>query len=289
MTDYRDSPISFPMFGAGFSVDPPYSFSIAGFPIYLYGITIAIGFALAVLYAYRHSTRFGIKPDKIPDMLLFAVPLAVICARLYYCVFEWDYYSRFPSQIINIRNGGLAIYGGVIGAVSGAFIYCKVTKTSFGDMLDTGGFGLLIGQAVGRWGNFFNREAFGRETTIFCRMGLTDPATGATTYYHPTFLYESLWNASGLLLLHILSKKFRRKFSGQWFAVYVLWYGLGRFMTEGLRTDSLYLWGTGIRISQAVAGVSVISAAAILIYKFYGAKRTRKTTVNKTENNKEEQ
>ena len=273
MSEFTASPIHFPMFGENFALNPPSYFSIFGMRFYLYGLLIAIGFALAVLYCYKRSREFGIKPDNLLDMLLIAVPLAVICARLYYCVFEWDYYSQFPLEIINIRSGGLAIYGGVIGAIIGVTIYCRVKKISIGAMLDAGSFGLLIGQAAGRWGNFTNRECFGNETSVFCRMGLTDPVTGEIKYYHPAFLYESLWNILGLILLHIFSKKAKRRVDGQLFIMYIGWYGIGRFFIEGLRTDSLYLWNTGIRVSQLVAGVCVLAAVALLIY-FYVRKKT---------------
>ena len=256
--------ISFPGLGLSFNPDRA-AFSIGGKPIYWYGIIIAAGFLLAVLYAMRRCKQFGLTQDNIIDMLICAVPSAIVCARLYYCVFEWDLYKDDPIQILNIRNGGLAIYGGVIGAVLAVLIFTKVKKIRTAAMLDIGGLGLLIGQSIGRWGNFINREAFGTTTDSFLRMGLTD-ASGATIYVHPTFLYESLWNALGLLILHVLSK--RRKYDGQIFVMYLGWYGLGRVFIEGLRTDSLYLMGTNLRVSQLLAGICVVFA---VVYLFVNA------------------
>jgi phosphatidylglycerol:prolipoprotein diacylglycerol transferase len=206
---------------------------------------------------------FGLTQDNFIDMLLFAVPSAVIGARLYYVVFNYSLFKGNFWSIFNIRSGGLAIYGAIIFAIVAVIIYCRVKKTSVGAYFDLGAFGLLIGQTVGRWGNFFNREAFGRETDVFCRMGLTD-AAGKTIYVHPTFLYESLWNILGLILLHFFSKSGKRRYDGQVFAMYVAWYGFGRMLIEGLRTDSLMLFNTGLRVSQVLAGASVVIALAYL-------------------------
>ncbi|MBR2717562.1 MAG: prolipoprotein diacylglyceryl transferase [Oscillospiraceae bacterium] len=168
--------------------------------------------------------------------------------------------------MINIRQGGLAIYGGIIAAALTALAVCRFKKISAPAALDAASFGFLIGQSVGRWGNFMNREAYGAETDIFCRMGLT--LNGETVYVHPTFLYESLWNAVGFLVLHFFSKRHQRKFDGQFFLMYLAWYGLGRAWIEGLRTDSLYIGSSSLRVSQLVAAVtclgSVLLIAAIL-------------------------
>ncbi len=255
--------ITFPMFGDKFAINPSSSFQVFGLPLYWYGFIIAIGFLLAYFYCNRRVKDFGLTQDNFIDVLLFAVPSAVIGARLYYVAFQYSEFKDNFWSIFNVRGGGLAIYGAVIFAVIAVLIYCKVKKTSLGAYLDLGAFGLLIGQTVGRWGNFINREAFGRETDIFCRMGLTD-ATGQTIYVHPTFLYESLWNILGLLLLHLFSKSGKRRYDGQIFALYVAWYGFGRMLIEGLRTDSLYLFNTGLRVSQVLAGASVIIALAYL-------------------------
>ena len=211
----------------------------------------------------KRADQFGLTQDNIIDMLICAVPLAIIGARAYYCIFSWGLYKDDPIRVLYIWEGGLAIYGGVIGAVIGLFIYTKVKKVKTSAILDIGGLGLLIGQSIGRWGNFMNREAFGAETTSFLRMGLTD-ANGVTIYVHPTFLYESVWNALGLLILHFYSK--RRKFDGQIFLMYLGWYGLGRMFIEGLRTDSLYVGSSNLRVSQLLAGICFLGVVIFLVY-----------------------
>ena len=254
--------ISFP--GLGLSFNPSrIAFSIGSKPIYWYGIIIAAGFLLAVYYAMKRADQFGLTQDNIIDMLICTVPLAIIGARAYYCLFSWDLYKDDPIRVLYIWEGGLAIYGGVIGAVIGLFIYTKVKKVKTSAILDIGGLGLLIGQSIGRWGNFMNREAFGAETTSFLRMGLTD-ANGVTIYVHPTFLYESVWNVLGLLILHFYSK--RRKFDGQIFLMYLGWYGLGRMFIEGLRTDSLYVGSSNLRVSQLLAGICFLGVVIFLVY-----------------------
>ena len=252
--------ISFPMLG-NWTICPPNHFTVFGHNIYWYGVIIACGFLLAVTYCYHRSKDFGISADDLTDVLLFAVPLAIVGARAYYVIF-FGHYDNF-LDIIAVWEGGLAIYGGVIAAVITVFVVCWAKKMSARATLDVTSFGLLIGQSIGRWGNFMNREAFGYETDIFCRMGLT--LNGETVYVHPTFLYESLWNALGFVGLHILSKKTERKFDGQYFLYYLGWYGLGRVWIEGLRTDSLYIGATNIRVSQVVAGACVLVAALIIL------------------------
>ncbi len=247
--------ISFPMLG-DWSICPSNSFVLFGHTFYWYGVIIACGFLLAVAYCMHRCEEFGIKQDDLIDNLLFAVPLAIVGARIYYVVFYGGY--RTLWDIVKIWEGGLAIYGGVIAAVITVFVVCRVKKISPLALLDLVAFGFLIGQAVGRWGNFMNREAFGYETDIFCRMGLT--LNGSTIYVHPTFLYESLWNLLGFIGLHTLSKKTERKFDGQYFLYYLAWYGLGRVWVEGLRSDSLYLGGTGIRVSQLLAAVTCLAS-----------------------------
>lgn len=259
--------ISFP--NLGIEVNPSrVAFSVFGKEIYWYGIIIAAGFILAVVYGMKRAKHFGLNEDNILDMLFAAVPTAIICARLYYCIFYWELYRDNPISMLYVWEGGLAIYGGVIGAVAAVIIFCKIKKMPIGPMLDVGGLGLLIGQMVGRWGNFINREAHGSVTDSFLKMGVVE-AGGDVIYYHPTFLYESLWNLVGFVLLHFYTKK--RKFDGEIFALYVAWYGLGRAWIEGLRTDSLYLFGTGIRVSQLVAIISFVGAAGVIAYV-----RTRK-------------
>ena len=244
-TMLRDAAISFPMLG-DWSIDPPYGFTVFGLEIYFYGVIIATGFILAALFCARQASKFGLTSDDLFDFVIWLIPTCIIGARLYYVLFKLDYFIANPSEIFSVRDGGLAIYGGII---------------ALGDLA---AFGLLIGQAVGRWGNFINREAFGVETDIFCRMGLTTP-DGVTVYVHPTFLYESLWNFAGLIILYILLRRGARKYDGQFTWLYVLWYGLGRAWVEGLRTDSLYIGSSDIRISQLLAIVSALAAAVMLI------------------------
>ncbi len=250
--------ISFPFFGI--ETDPIRVLNIGPVSIHLYGIIIALGLMLAVIYAWKRCKQFGIKQDDITDGVLYIVPFAIVCARLYYCVFKWEDYAANPISVLYIWEGGLAIYGGVIGAVIGMAVFCHFKKIKLPALLDLVLLGFLIGQAIGRWGNFFNREAFGSETESFLRMGLLNRYTGQVTYHHPTFLYESLWNATGFALLHFLSKK--RQYDGQIALGYALWYGLGRFLIEGLRTDSLY-WGP-FRVSQVLAGATCIAASVVL-------------------------
>ena len=261
MTHYTE--ISFP--SLGFVWDPARGFNIGSLEIHWYGVLIALGMLLAVLYGCGRSKQFGLKDDDLIDGVLCIVPFAVICARLYYCIFRWEEggFAANPLSVLFIWEGGLAIYGGVIGAAIGIVVYAlvKKDKVRLTTVLDLTGIGFLIGQSIGRWGNFFNREAFGAETDSFLRMGLMDSLTGEVTYYHPTFLYESLWNFCGFLLLHFLSKK--RKYDGQVALGYVAWYGLGRALIEGLRTDSLYLGP--FRVSQLLAAVSCFAAVTVLV------------------------
>ena len=212
----------------------------------------------------RRSKQFGLTEDHVLDGVLWVTPFAFVCARLYYCIFEWEMYASDPISVLYIWKGGIAIYGGVLGATAAVILFCKIKKISLGAALDLVLLGFLIGQSIGRWGNFFNREAFGAETDTWLRMGLLNPATGTVTYHHPTFLYESVWNALGFVLLHFLSK--RRKYDGQIALGYAAWYGLGRTFIEGLRTDSLYIPGTQLRVSQVLAAASCLIAVALLTY-----------------------
>ena len=254
--------ITFP--NLGISVNPSrVAFNVLGKDIYWYGIIIAAGFLLAVIYAMRRAPSFGLTEDNILDMLFVAVPLAIVCARLYYCIFYWDLYRDNPIAILYVWEGGLAIYGGVIGAVIGVAIFCRGEKLPIGPLLDLGRLGLLIGPMTGRGGHFLDRGAHGPITGGVFQMGLAD-AAGNVIYYQPTFLYESVWNLVGFVALHFYSK--RRKFDGEVFLLYLAWYGLGRAWIEGLRTDSLYLFNTGIRVSQLLAVLSCVAAIAVLVY-----------------------
>ena len=256
--------ISFPSLGIEW--DPGRYLEIGPLTIHYYGILIACGLMLAVIYGWKRCRQFGILQDDITDGVLWIVPFAVLCARAYYCIFQWDEeFARDPISVLYIWNGGLAIYGGVIGAVIGVSVYCIFKKIKLPALLDLVALGFLIGQSIGRWGNFFNREAFGATTESFLRMGLYNTVTQTTTYHHPTFLYESLWNAIGFVGLHFLSKK--RKYDGQIALGYCAWYGLGRALIEGLRTDSLYLGN--FRVSQLLAGVSCIAAVSLLLWNHF--------------------
>ena len=250
--------ISFPAIGLEFTVNRVAA-NIFGKDIFWYGIIICAGFILAALYVNARVKEFGITSDNLIDCMIICVPVGIICARIYYVIFEWDYYSQHPSEIIAIWNGGIAIYGAVIGVLIGLLVYSRVKKLSFATLCDLAALGLLIGQCIGRWGNFVNGEAHGGETSLPWGMSIDGAAP-----VHPTFLYESLWNLIGFVALHFYSKK--RKFKGELALLYVAWYGLGRAWIEGLRTDSLYIGS--IRVSQALAAVSCIVAIAVLVRQY---------------------
>ena len=257
MTNYI---IEFP--GLGLTLNPPAGFTIGSLEFRFYGIIIALGLILAVAYALKRKEEFGLSEDDLMDGVLWIAPFAIICARIYYCAFEWEQYAANPISILYIWEGGIAIYGAVIGAAIGVVVHCKlIKKISVLSVLDIVALGFMIGQILGRWGNFFNREAFGTPTESFLRMGLINPVLGTGKYYHPTFLYESLWNLLGFILLHNISKM--RKYDGQIALMYVAWYGLGRAMIEGLRTDSLW-WGD-FRVSQVLAAASCLVALVLLV------------------------
>ena len=265
--------VSFPELGWRFNISQEiYSFTIGGheFSIRWYGLLIAIGFLLAVVYAYRRANEFRLSKDAMTDVVLVCTLFAFVGARLYYVIFSEDRAAYFndPLSILRVWEGGLAIYGGVIGAFVTALWMCPLKKVDTMRMFDLAAPGFLIGQAIGRWGNFFNQEAFGGNTTL--PWGMTgsiigSPYANATGYdptqpVHPTFLYESLWCLLGLALLHIVSKKAYR-FRGQLFSLYIMWYGTGRFFIEQLRTDSLYI-GT-MPVSCLVAAVSVVGGLVL--------------------------
>ena len=274
--------ISFP--SLGITMNPPSSFTIGPLTIHLYGVIIAAGLMLAVLYACRRSREFGIKEDDVIDGVLWVTPFAIICARLYYCLFSWDSYADDPISILYIWNGGLAIYGGVIGAAIGVIVFCKIKKIKIPALLDLVALGFLIGQAMGRWGNFFNREAFGCRTDSFFRMGLLNSITGTAGYFHPTFLYESVWNVLGFVMLHFASK--HRQYDGQIALGYAAWYGLGRTFIEGLRTDSLYL---GVfRVSQLLAAVTCFAALVVLVWQMFRPHDPARLLVNQTARREQE-
>lgn len=269
--------------GLGLEINPPSTFEVFGLTIHLYGLIIATGLVLAAIYGMRRASQFGLTEDHILDGVLWVTPFAIVCARLYYCVFEWQRYAADPLSILYIWQGGLAIYGGVIGAAVGIVVYCRVKHLKITPVLDLVSLGFLIGQAIGRWGNFFNREAHGGVTESFLRMGILDPVTGEYTFYHPTFLYESVWNLIGFVLLHFLSKK--RKYDGQIALGYLAWYGFGRMIIEGMRTDSLW-WGP-FRVSQVLAGLTFVAGTAALIVLHFRPHNPEDLFVNQMEKQKQ--
>ena len=276
---YRYTTISFP--GLGIEFDPIREFAIGPVSVHLYGLIIGIGMILAATYAMKRSREFGLTEDHVLDGFLYVTPFAIACARAYYVAFSWEMYADNPISALYIWEGGIAIYGGVLGAIVGILVFTKVKKIGTLATLDLIAIAFLIGQSLGRWGNFFNREAFGAETESFLRMGLYNTFTGETTYHHPTFLYESVWNGVGFLLLHFLSKK--RKYDGQVALGYAAWYGLGRALIEGLRTDSLYVPGTAIRVSQLLAAASCGVAVVLLVYNAMKPHDPAKMFVNRVQ------
>ena len=263
--------VSFPGLGLEFQLNRV-AFHVGSWPVYWYGVIIAAGFLLAVMYCSHQAPKFGIRQDDIIDMLFFAVPLSIIGARVYYIIFYPELYRQADGSwdfgaMVRIWDGGLAIYGGVIMAVLTLLVFCKVRKIKFLAFADLGSFGLLIGQMIGRWGNFVNIEAHGGPTDLPWRMGIYQYVDGTRQYMevHPTFLYESLWNLVGFLLLIQVAKRWR-KFDGQIFLSYFAWYGIGRGFIEGLRTDSLYLFDTSIRVSQAFGFATAAAAIVLLIF-----------------------
>lgn len=258
--------ISFPALGWEFSVDRVAIPLGNGRGIYWYGLLIALGVVLGYLYASKEAKRLGENPGNCTDLLLWALPFCIIGARLYYCAFEWQRYRSNPLDIVKIWEGGLAIYGGVITAIIVALVFTKRRKLSTLRYFDVGIMGVIIGQIIGRWGNFVNQEAHGGPTNLPWGMLLD----GETVPVHPTFLYESLWNLIGFLILHFWSRK--KPFDGSIFCGYLVWYGIGRFWIEGLRTDSLYLWYPHLRISQLVSVVAVIFG---ILFFFYLKKKNK--------------
>lgn len=276
-TIQRDSAISFPMFGS-FSVNPPSYFTVFGKDIYFYGVIISLAFLIGIFFCTKNCGKFGLKEDDVYDVLIWMIPLSIIGARLYFVLFNLGYYLANPSEIFAVWEGGLAIYGGIIAGMLVVFFVCRRKRISAAAMFDLLIIACILGQAIGRWGNFMNREAFGGETDVFCRMGLTTPA-GETIFVHPTFLYESLWNLAGFIMLCIFVNRGKRRYDGQCLLIYFVWYGIGRFWIEGLRTDSLYIGSTGIRISQLLSALLAVFGAALLVIK------SRKTA--STENSNE--
>lgn len=266
------------------------TFSVFGIEIAYYGLIIACGMVAGTCLALWDAKKSGQDPDMYLDFAIYAIIFSVIGARIYYVIFAWDMYKDNLLEILNIRNGGLAIYGGVIAAVITLSVYSRIKKQSMFRMADTGVLGLVLGQSIGRWGNFVNCEAFGGYSDGLLAMRLNvekvNPSMiseqlwekriveNGMTYIqvHPTFLYESLWNLMVLILLLIYRR--HKKFDGEVFFLYLLGYGIGRFWIEGMRTDQLILFGTGIPVSQALALILVVLSAAVIAVKRIRLKRS---------------
>lgn len=249
----------------------PIAFELGNFQVHWYGIIIGIGIALGFYLASKEGDRLGLPQETFSDLLIWAIPIALISARTYYVLFEWDYYSQHPGAIIQIWNGGIAIHGALIGSVITAIVFSRKRNISFWKLADIAAPSIILGQAIGRWGNFMNQEAHGGEVPLSFLQNLHLPdfivnqmyIDGA--YYHPTFLYESVWNIIGFVLLLVLRKVNPKR--GELFLSYVIWYSIGRFFIEGMRTDSLMLPGDFLRIAQVLSLSLIVIAAAILIYR----------------------
>ncbi len=256
--------VSFPGLSLEFQINRV-AFCIGSFEIYWYAILIASGVVLALIYANFNAKRFECDMDKVLNCFIVGVITAILGARLYYVIFKWDYFSQHPSEILNIRDGGIAIYGAIIGALLGGLIVAKIQKMRLLPLTDMALICFLIGQAVGRWGNFMNQEAYGTETDSLFRM-VSEGTNGVAV--HPCFLYESVWCALGFVLLHIFSKKWQ-KYYGQVTFLYMIWYGSERMIVEGLRTDSLMLpfeiFGNAVRVSQVLSAALVVAGIILLI------------------------
>lgn len=280
--------VSFPGLGIGEIEINSIAFQIGSFKVTWYSLIIMTGILLAILYVYFRFKEAGLSGDDLIDFALFVVPSGIIGARLYYVIFKFEYYWNNPSQIFAIWNGGLAIYGGIIAGGLAAVLVARHKKIKMLKILDMLAPAVMMAQALGRWGNFANVEAFGGPTSLPWRMcsdkitrnlvsnglvnaqeviGLKDGTVGA----HPTFLYESLWNIIGFLAIYFLfvRKKKLHKIDGQIFYSYLIWYGLGRLWIEGLRTDSLYLIDDVIRVSQLVALLSLLAGIGLMIWGLY--------------------
>ena len=250
----------------------PVAFRFFGLDVNWYGIIIVSGIILAVFLATREAQRVGFKEDDIIDFMFWALPAAIFGARLYYVIFDWRYYAANPLQIFAIRNGGLAIYGGLIAGGLVVYFFTQARYLSFWKFLDIAAPSVIIGQVIGRWGNFMNHEAYGGETTRAFLEGLHLPNFIIENMYindafrQPTFLYESLWNLVGFIILLWLRRKKEGLKVGEVFLSYTLWYSFGRFFIEGMRTDSLYLFGA-IRISQLLSLCLFVASIALIIYR----------------------
>ncbi|MBQ1349369.1 MAG: prolipoprotein diacylglyceryl transferase [Ruminococcus sp.] len=256
--------VSFPNLGWEFTINRV-AFSIGSFQVYWYGLIIATGLILALVYAHFSAKRYNVDGSKLMNCVFAGIITGIIGARLYFCIFKWDYYGSHPLEIFAIHEGGLAIYGGIIGALLGGLGVAKIQKMKFMPILDITMVGFLIGQGLGRWGNFFNQEAYGTPTDLPWGM-MSEGTLGETV--HPCFLYESLWCLLGVAVLHFYGK-YRQRYAGQIFYLYLVWYGFERMIVEGLRTDSLYLpfqlFGMDIRVSQVLSFAIFVTGIVLLI------------------------
>ena len=272
--------IAFPNLGI-YLENVPNGFYVFDFKIAFYGLIIALGMVFGYLLVSWQAKRTGQDPEVYLDLALIGVPIAIIGARVYYVIFRWDEFKNNLLLILNLRNGGLGIYGGILAGIVVAVIFCKYKKIKLGLILDTACAGLLVGQIMGRWGNFFNREAFGgyageslfsmqlpwdvavRHMSEASAMELLPFVTDGTILVHPTFFYESVWNVMVLIIILLYTKK--KKFDGELVSIYVTGYGLGRFWIESLRTDQLLLWGTNIPVSMIVAVVMILAGVGCIV------------------------
>ncbi len=252
----------------------PIAFKLGPFPIAWYGIIIATGIVLAFIVVQREMVKRGVHPDFLTDLLIWAIPISILSARIYYVVFSWDYYKDNLDQIIQIWNGGIAIHGALIGAFITTYVFTKARGVSFWKIADIAAAGLLIGQIIGRWGNFMNQEAHGGavsehflNTTIIPDW-IMNQMTIEGVAYHPTFLYESLWNLVGLVIILLLRRVALKR--GEMFFFYLTWYSIGRYFIEGMRTDSLY--GGVLRAAQVVSIVTIVVAVVLFIIRRYKLK-----------------
>lgn len=250
----------------------PVAFSLGSIEVRWYGIIIASGIVLAYLLGQKEAVKRGLADDFLADLLIWAIPISIISARIYYVAMKWDYYGQNPAKIIEIWNGGIAIHGALIGAVITAYIFCRKRGVSFLKVADIVAPSILVGQIVGRWGNFMNQEAYGGPVTREFLENLLLPnwiieqmyVQELGTYVHPTFLYESVWNVIGLIVLLLLRKVNLQR--GEIFFLYMIWYSIGRFFIEGMRTDSLYLIGE-LRSAQVVSILAIIIGMGCIIYR----------------------
>ena len=248
----------------------PIAIALGPLQVHWYGVIIGLAIILALYIAVRETEKRGLDKDVFMDLMLWAIPIAILSARLYYVIFEWNYYSQNPGEIIAIWNGGLAIHGALIGGVITAIVFTKKKQVSFWQLVDIAAPSIILGQAIGRWGNFINQEAHGGEVTRAFLENLQLPEfiinqmyiNGA--YYHPTFLYESIWNFIGFVLLILLRRVNLRR--GEMFLSYVIWYSVGRFFIEGMRTDSLMLTES-LRMAQTISAFLIIAAVVVLLYR----------------------